>query len=288
LGEQADHMEAPLVAARNEIEGALEAMRRRGHTFIDEHLSIRRIGRSLDRDKLRDEFEATVIGRAFDDVHAASLAYVNALVDGSRVYWRSVIDRLNELHALLETMGEGTDAGAFAEQREALQDAVHMAENQLRAYSPEAMVKQLDETSINQVNNLAVSFIAMLTALLVAVAALATPGTLAASAAASVAFVVAAPVVVIGGVASVMYWRRANTRVRTEFDAKVDTVKATYLDELQTLTRKEKERLLQYGQQVLAPIFSQLDVLAARYSAQRTGLEQIGEQIAVLRRAIGE
>ena len=288
LGEQTGHMDAPLLAARSEIEGALEAMRKRGHTFIDEHLSIRRVGRTLNRDKLKDEFEATVIGQAFDDVHAASLAYVNALVDGSRVYWRSVIDRLNSLHALLEQYADGADAADFAEQREALQEAVWMAENQLRAYSPDSMVRQLDETSIAQVNNFAISAIATITGAFVAVAALATPGALAASAAASLAFVVAAPVVVIGGAASVMYWRRANTRVRMEFDAKVDTVKATYLDALETLTRKEKERLRQYGQQVVAPIFSKLEVLASRYSAQRTDLEHIAEQIAVLRRAIGE
>ncbi|MBL8146077.1 MAG: hypothetical protein JNL34_06810, partial [Anaerolineae bacterium] len=104
----------------------------------------------------------------------------------------------------------------------------------------------------------------------------------------TLAFVVAAPVAIIGGAASIMYWQRANTRVRTEFDAKVDTVKATYLDALETLTRKEKERLRQYGQQVVAPIFSQLEVLASRYSAQRTDLEQIAEQITVLHRAIGE
>lgn len=288
LVEQTGHMDAPLLAARGEIESALEAMRRRGHTFISEHLSIRRVGRSLDRDKLKDEFEATVIGQAFDDVHAASLAYVNALVDGSRAYWRSVIDRLNSLHALLEQYADGAGAADFAEQREALQEAVWMAENQLRAYSPESMVRQLDETSIAQVNNFAISAIATFTGAFVALAALATPGALAASAAATLAFVVAAPVAIIGGAASIMYWQRANTRVRTEFDAKVDTVKATYLDALETLTRKEKERLRQYGQQVVAPIFSQLEVLASRYSAQRTDLEQIAEQITVLHRAIGE
>ena len=57
---------------------------------------------------------------------------------------------------------------------------------------------------------------------------------------------------------------------------------------IRALTRKEKERLRHYGQQVLAPIFSQLDVLAARYTAQRADLEQIAGQITVLRRAIGE
>ncbi|MFN8378623.1 MAG: dynamin family protein [Anaerolineae bacterium] len=288
LTEQTGHMDAPLLAARNEIDGALEAMRTRGHTFIQEHLSLRRIGRSLDRDKLKNEFETTVIGRAFDDVHAASLAYVNALVDGSRAYWRGVIDRLNDLHALLGQYADGADAAAFAEQREALQEAVRMAENQLRAYSPATMVAQLDETSSAQVNNFAISMITTVVSVIAALMALATPGALSAVPLATVAFVVAAPVAVIGGAASVMYWRRANSRVQMEFDAKVDTVKATYLDALETLTRKEKERLRQYGQQVLSPIFSQLEVLGARYSAQRTDLEHIGEQITELRRSMGE
>lgn len=288
LIEQTNHMDAPMLAARTEIDVALEAMRGRGQTFIQEHLSLRRIGRSLDRDKLRAEFESTVIGRAFDDVHAASLAYVNALVDGSRAYWRGVIDRLNDLQALLEQYSEGADAADFAEQREALQEAVRLAENQLRAYSPAAMVKQLDDTSIAQVNNFAISMITTVVSVIAALMALATPGALTAVPLATIAFIVAAPVALIAGTATAVYWRRANSSVRTEFDAKVDTIKATYLDALETLTRKEKERLRQYGQQVLAPIFSQLEVLAARYSAQRADLEQIGEQITALRRAIGD
>jgi hypothetical protein len=199
-----------------------------------------------------------------------------------------VIDRLNQLNELLGSYSEGTDASAFAEQREALQEAVRMAESQLQAYSAEELVRQLDETSTAQVNNFAISALATIIGLLTAVAALATPGTLAASAVATVAFVVAAPVAVVGGAASVLYWRRANSRANDEFDAKVTTIKATYLDALDELTRKEKVRLQHYGQQVLSPIFSRLEALAARYTAQRVTLDSILDQARQLREIIGD
>ena len=281
-------MDAPLLAARSEIEATLEAMRKLGHLFIQERLSLRRVFRSLDKEKLKAEFEETVIGRAFDDIHTASLAYINALVDGSRAYWRGVIERLNTLTALLDQYVEGSDAAAFAEQREALQEAVRMAETQLRAYSAERIVSDLDKRSLSEITNFAISAVTTLVGVITALAAIATPGALSAAPLAAVAFVVAAPVIVVAGAATANYLRRANTKVRADFDEKVDQVRATYLEALDTLTRKEKARLKQYGQQVLTPIFSQLEVLASRYAGQRTELEDLRQEVQALRRTIAE
>ncbi len=286
LGEQTSSMDQPLAAARTEINRSLEAMRARGHTFIREHLSVRRIGRSLNREKLRQEFDEVVIGRTIKDIHAASLDYVNAVVDGSRAYWRSVIERLNKLHDLLGQDVEGLDANAYAEQREALQEAVRLAEAQLRDYSSGDVVQELDERSMNEVNNFAVSFITMVVGIVAAAVALATPGALTTVPLATVAFVLAAPVVVLGGVAAVTYWRRAQTRVSSDFDASINRIRDTYNEALDELMRKERGRLQQYGQQVLNPIFSRLEVLTNRYATQRAQLELVIGQLKALRNTI--
>jgi small GTP-binding protein len=286
LGEQTGSMTGPLNAAREEINRAIEAMRARGHTFIRENLSLRRLGRSLNRQKLQQDFEEVVIGRAVKDIHAASLEYVNALVDGSRAYWRSVIERLNRLHDLLGQDVEGLDANAYAEQREALQEAVRQAEAQLRSYSSSDTVRELDERSMSEVNNFAFSFVTMVVGLITAVLALATPGAVTAVPLATLAFVVAAPVALLGGGAAIIYWRRAQTRVRADFDARVNRIRDTYNESLDDLMRKERARLQQYGQQVLTPIFSRLEVLTNRYAAQRAQLQLIIGQLESLRKTI--
>jgi small GTP-binding protein len=286
LGEQTGSMTGPLNAAREEINRAIEAMRARGHTFIRENLSLRRLGRSLNREKLQQDFEEVVIGRAVKDIHAASLEYVNALVDGSRAYWRSVIERLNRLHDLLGQDVEGLDANAYAEQREALQEAVRQAEAQLRSYSSSDTVRELDERSMSEVNNFAFSFVTMVVGLITAVLALATPGAVTAVPLATLAFVVAAPVALLGGGAAIIYWRRAQTRVRADFDGRVNRIRDTYNESLDDLMRKERARLQQYGQQVLNPIFSRLEVLTNRYAAQRAQLQLIIGQLESLRKTI--
>ncbi|HYO88288.1 MAG TPA: dynamin family protein [Candidatus Limnocylindrales bacterium] len=286
LSQQTGGMDQPLAAARAEINRSLEAMRARGHTFIREHLSLRRLGRSLNREKLQRDFEEVVIGRAVKDIHAASLEYVNALVDGSRAYWRSVIERLNQLHDMLGSDVEGLDANAYAEQREALQEAVRLAEAQLRDYSSSETVRELDERSMSEVTNFAYSFITMAVGLIAAVLALATPGAVAAVPLATLAFVVGAPVALLGGAAAIVYWRRAQTRVRADFDARVDRIRDTYNESLDELMRKERARLQQYGQQVLNPIFSRLEVLTNRFATQRAQLQLIIGQLESLRKTI--
>lgn len=288
LGEQTGGMNQPLDAARAEINRSIEAMRARGHRFISEHLSLRRIGRSLGREKLQQDFEDVVIGRSVKDIHASSLEYVNALVDSSRAYWRSVIERLNKLNELLGQDIEGLDANAYAEQREALQDAVRQAETQLRSYSSAETVRELDERSLSEVNNFAYSFVTMVVGLIAAVLALATPGAVAAVPLATLALVIGAPAALLGGGAALVYWRRAQTRVRADFDARLDRIQDSYNESLDELMRSERARLQQYGQQVLNPIFSRLEVLTNRYAAQRAQLQVIIGQMEALRKTIEE
>ena len=58
---------------------------------------------------------------------------------------------------------------------------------------------------------------------------------------------------------------------------------APFLDDL---TRRERSRLSQYGNQVLTPIFSRLEVLARRYAEQEARFEQYQKRLKTLREGI--
>ncbi|NOG49300.1 MAG: hypothetical protein HND48_07510 [Chloroflexi bacterium] len=111
-----------------------QALRERGMAFIDANLSVRLFGGAPSKERLQAEFQDQVLGRASRDISDAASAYVNALVDNSRVYWRGVIDRLNRLKDVLEGEVLGFDATTYAQQREGLDEAIRIAETELKSY----------------------------------------------------------------------------------------------------------------------------------------------------------
>src|SRR5690606_35099413 len=256
LEKQSLGLNAQLVSARAEIATVFEGLRRRGLNFINEHLSIRRIGRGTNRETLQAEFQDVVIGRALRDINEASSDYVNALIDNSCLYWRGVIDRLNQLRDLVEQELTGLDASVYAEQREALQEAIRIAEAGLKSYSSGRVMGVIGASVIY--------------------------------ATATVAFVIGAPVAAIGSIAAIRYYRRVTADTKRDFNQRVDQLVATYHAALDDLTQRERNRLTQYGKQVLTPIFSRLEVLAQRYALQQDTLRKLLEQIETLRRGIEE
>ncbi|MCC6803757.1 MAG: dynamin family protein [Anaerolineae bacterium] len=119
--------------ARAQIDSVFEGMRVRGLHFVNQNLSFRKIGRSINRELLQQQFQDEVVGWALRDIDEATRNYINALVDNSRQYWRSIIERLNQLRDLLEQEVAGLDAGTYSEQREALQEAINIAEAELKS-----------------------------------------------------------------------------------------------------------------------------------------------------------
>ena len=109
-------------------------------------------------------------------------------------------------------------------------------------------------------------------------ASVGTPGPLigiGAAALAFPAFIIAAPVAALGGVAALRYYRRVTEDTQRELNARIDEIEKTYHEALDNLTQKERNRLTQYGKQVLTPIFSRLEVLAERYSAQESQMQRL-------------
>jgi predicted ribosome quality control (RQC) complex YloA/Tae2 family protein len=91
---------------------------------------------------------------------------------------------------------------------------------------------------------------------------------------------------VLGGVAAYRYYRRVTDDTRTEFNSRVDRLEKTYHEALDDLTRKERNRLGQYGSQVLVPVFSRLESLNKRYGEQRDHLQKFTDRVLALRKSI--
>ncbi len=285
-------MSSQLVAARHEVEQTFAGIRTRGLSFIEEKLKPTLFKGAPSKEALQSEFQEVVIGRALRDVNEASTNYVNALVDHSRVYWRSVIDRLNALKDQLETEVVGLDASVYAQQRESLEEAVRLAEQELRMYSSGKVVEELQSHFAQNLSGFKTGLLTALGGLLVIVVAIAAPGPLVTVGTAVAApwalplVIVGAPIALVGGAAALRYYQRVKQDTRKEFEARLDKLENTYYNALDELTRKEQERLTQYGVQVLSPIFDRLEVLLQQTNAQVAQMQQYLDRVENLRREI--
>lgn len=291
LEQQSLGLDKQLKSARNDIDKVFLGIRQRGMTFIDTNLSIRKLGRSIDKTALQKDFQEVVIGRALRDIDDATEGYVNAVIDNSRLYWRGVIERLNKIQELMDQEVSGLDANVYAEQRESLENAIAIAEGELKTYSTGKVLDEIErqfESNLGGFTQSAFAAVGGLVAMLIAVA---TPGPLIGVGAAALAlpvFVLGAIAAVPGGVLAVQYYRRITAESKANFNARVDNLEQSYYRALDDLTMKERARLAQYGNRVLTPIFSRLEALAKRYGEQQTGLKGYLDQIATLRKGIEE
>ena len=257
--------------------------------FMDSHLSIRRLGRVPRREVLQAQFQEEVLGRSVRDIDDATTAYINAVIDQSRLYWRSIIERLNQLAELMEQELSGLDAGVYAEQRESLQEAIRIAESELKSYSTGRVIGDLQAMFESNMNGFATWAAAAMAGLIVAILGAAAPGPLIGVTAAPLALpavIIGAPIAALGGALAWRYYRRMTADVKRDFNTRIDQLETTYQEALNDLTQKERSRLTQYGKQVLTPIFSRLEVLSHRYSAQQAALQDYLGQIRTLREGI--
>lgn len=290
LEQQATGLTGQLASARAEIDRVFEGLRRRAMDFITENLSLRKIGRLPSREALQAQFQDVVIGRALREIDDASSQYINALIDNSRQYWRGIIDRLNKLQETLEQEMSGLDAGVYAEQREALQEAIRIADAELKTYSSGKVIADIQAEFTNNANAFVASAATAVVGLIVTVLAVAAPGPVigGAIATATAAFVIAAPLTLVGGVVALRYYQRITNDAKRDMNERIDGLQKAYHEALDNLTQRERGRLTQYGTQVLTPIFSRLEVLSDRYSAQQAALRNFEMQIATLRKGIEE
>jgi protein subunit release factor B len=89
-----------------------------------------------------------------------------------------------------------------------------------------------------------------------------------------------------GGAAAALYWRKLKNDAMQELEQRLNTLQNSYHQAMIDLTNRERSRLIQYGQQILSPVFSQLTVLRDQYEAQKKALQDKAEQSRKLRQEI--
>lgn len=278
-------LDAQFKEASTEIEKVFEALRLRGHTFIDTNLSVRQVLSRPNRAKLQADFQEQVIGRSLRDINEATNGYINAVIDSSRLYWRGVIDRLSALKELMDQEIGGLDASVYAEQREGLEEAIRIAKAELESYSTGGVVSEMQNMFESNINAFSVSMITTVGSLVTIAAAIAAPGAALAGASA-VILAVAAPVALLGGASAVRYYNRVQRDTHKDLDERVDRLVKSYHASLDDLTGRERQRLKKYGNQVLTPIYNRLDVLQSRFRDQSLALEKHRDEVERLREGI--
>jgi small GTP-binding protein len=290
LEKQSIGLERQMKDAASEIDSLLEAIRTRGMNFIDSNLTIRKLGRSASKEKLQSEFQDVVIGRSLRDINEAAGGYINAVVDQSRLYWRGVIERLNKLQDLMDKEATALDSGIYAEQRQGLQEAIRIAESELNSYSSGEVINEMKSAFDSNMSGFQLSALASISGMVAAVIAVLTPGSVLAGTFPLVlpAFLIGSAVAVAAGIPAILYVRRISKETKDKLNSRIDLLIKNYHTALDELTQKERKRLTQYGNQILTPVFSRLEVLAKRYADQRQKLERYQANIADLRERIDE
>jgi DNA repair exonuclease SbcCD ATPase subunit len=207
-------------------------------------------------------------------------------VDGSRAYWRGVIERLSKIEAILQAEGGALDAATYADQRAALQNALTTANAQLQSVSDQSVVEHLQQTFNQNVRGFALSVTGVITGLLAFIVSAAT-GISAAQGLTIVFGVIFAPIALIGGgIGAAVYYNKATADAKKELSDALKKLEDSYRAALTDLTTRERARLIQYGNQILAPVFSQLQTLTARYRDQQSQLDNYLRQAQGLRAEI--
>ncbi len=273
MEQQASALDKQLASTLAEIRSVFDAMQRRGAAFIERNFNVIRAIRRVNKDVLWAEFESEVLGNTLDQIRGISDHYANALVDGSRVYWRSVIERLNKMDALLREEAANMDAATYAEQREALQAAMTMVDVELKSYGDKRVVEAIQSNFEQNVRGFAVSTASSLGGLIALILAHLTPLAPSAYPLAALGVALGPVVIAVGGVGAVWFWRRAVRDATEKLNGQIRELEDNYKQSLQSLTNRERNRLLQYGKQILAPVFSQLQALAQRYKDQQAQLD---------------
>ena len=261
LAAHAAAMDSQLDTGRREVERILDEVRQRGMKFIDANFKVRLPGQRVDEEAQRHEFEEVVIGRALDQINDITNDYVNALVDSNRRYWQGIVRRLNQLDAVLQQEVRGVDGSVYVEQRQALQEAIAIADSEMGAYSNTQMMTVMQERFKTNVTGLTTSLGLGVGGLIAALLGIATPHAITAYPLAFLGVFAGVPAAGLGGYFAWRYWRKLRQDVKNDFKGQMDLFAGSYTQAMRELTDRERGRLLQYGQQILEPVLAHFQAI---------------------------
>ncbi|GAB4548478.1 MAG: dynamin family protein [Anaerolineae bacterium] len=287
---QASSLDRLLESALAEIRSVLIGVAERGTKFLENNLNVMRAAfRGVDKEAISKQFESDVLADSMVRLSAAQEKYADALVDGGRAYWRGVIDRLSKLEALLRQEATGMDAAQYADQRAALQAALTVADIELKGYASGKVIEEIEQNFDQNVRafitNLLTGIGGVAALVVSALTAAAVPGA-ALPPLAAVLLAVGAVAVPLGGLRAMNNVRNAIRDAQKKLRDQLDTVERTYRDSMTKITASERARLTQYGKQILAPVFSQLQGIAERYKDQTRQAEALKARVSEIEAAL--
>jgi hypothetical protein len=157
----------------------------------------------------------------------------------------------------------------------------------LKSYTDDSLAENLRNTFRANLVGFTAGFTAALGGILAVVLGVAAHGAVLTTAGGILGALVVGPALLVGGgAAAMLYWRKIKRDANQELEQRLEALQKSYHEAMADLTHRERSRLLQYGQQILSPVFSQLSVLSNLYQTQRAALREKEEQSTQLRHEI--
>ena len=282
LHESADQLEENQQRTLSDIELAISALERRGLEFIDRELAFRPLRRAPGNATLQERFENEVLGETLAQIRKTAALYLQRLVDHNRAYWQEMQERLRALLAELAREGS-VDAALYAEQREDLQQAIRLAEREEEHYAGGALMAELQEQFGQNLAKFRYGALAGMGGWVSLALAFLAPGPLVGMAAAPLALpaaIVGAPLAAVGSFYALRQVRRIRRESQRELREASSALLRVYRESLTRLTRTERQRLLQSGDELLRPIFARLTGLTERVQEQAARLTAHRDELA--------
>ena len=257
----------------SDVEKVLLDFERRGNAFFDERLRLTRIHELLSKERLRRDFEETVVGELPREVETRVEAIVDWMVETELRQWQDVMEHLGGRQVAHADKMVGRVEDRFGYDRQRLLGAVRTeAQRAVDGYDAPAEARRLAQTVRDSVAQTALLQVSAL-----GLGALVT--TLATSTAADVTGLVAAGALSVLGLFVLPARRR---KARAELAARVTSLREKLLSSLTASFESERDRSLQKVREAIAPYSRFVRTEGDRLRAAESALADLDDGLAAL------
>ncbi len=257
----------------SDVEKVLLDFERRGNAFFDERLRLMRIHELLSKERLRRDFETTVVAELPREVETRVEAVVDWMVEAELRQWQDVMEHLGGRQVAHADKMVGRVEDRFGYDRQRLLGAVRTeAQRAVDGYDAPAEARRLAQTVRDSVAQTALLQVSAL-----GLGALVT--TLATSTAVDVTGLVAAGALSVLGLFVLPARRR---KARAELAARVASLHEKLLSSLTASFESERDRSLQKVREAIAPYSRFVRTEGDRLRAAESALADLDDGLAAL------
>ena len=257
----------------SDVEKVLLDFERRGNAFFDERLRLTRIHELLSKERLRRDFETTVVAELPREVETRVEAIVDWMVETELRQWQDVMEHLGDRKDAHANKMVGRVEDRFGYDRQRLLGAVRTeAQRAVDGYDAPAEARRLAQTVRDSVAQTALLQVSAL-----GLGALVT--TLATSTAVDVTGLVAAGALSVLGLFVLPARRR---KARAELAARVASLREKLLSSLTASFESEGDRSLQKVREAIAPYSRFVRTEGDRLRAAESALADLDDGLAAL------